>query len=60
MGGVEKRSSNEVLPKSSVGNGLPCVCVCVCVECVCGEVVSVCEQGVTQNFEVEGGKIKLR
>ncbi len=38
MGGVEERPSNEVLPKSSVGNGLPvcevCVCVCVC-EGVC-------------------------
>ncbi len=69
MGGVEERPSNEVLPKSSVGNGLPvcevCVCVCVCggcvgVECVCGEVVSVCEQRVIQDVEVEGGKIKLR
>ena len=39
MGGVEERPSNEVLPKSSVGNGLPVcegVCVCVCV-CVCLE-----------------------
>ncbi len=46
MGGVEERPSNEVLPKSSVGNGLP-VCEGVCLwvwvwvcrsgvrECVC-------------------------
>ena len=66
MGGVEERPSNEVLPESSVGNGLPvcevCVCVCGCGVCVWGGCVSVCvcEQGVIQDFEVEGGKIKLR
>ena len=61
---------NGVLPKSSVGNGLP-VCEVyvwsVGVECVCGEVVSVCvwsvgvecvcEQGVIQDFEIEGGNV---
>ncbi len=35
MGGVEKRPSNEVLPKSSVGNGLPESVRCVCVVWVC-------------------------
>ena len=38
---------NEVLPKSSVGNGLPvcevCVCVCVCVCVGVGVCVCVCE-----------------
>ena len=44
---------NGVLPKSSVGNGLP-VCEVyvwsVGVECVC-------EQGVIQDFEVKGGNV---
>ncbi len=36
VGGVEECSSNGVLPKSSVGNGLPVceVCVCVFLQCV--------------------------
>ena len=43
MGGVEERPSNEVLPKSSVGNGLPvCEGVCVCVRVGCAW-VGVCE-----------------
>ncbi len=46
MGGVEERPSNEVLPKSSVGNGLPvcevCGCVCVSVRVWCGVGGQVC------------------
>ena len=57
MGGVEERPSNELLPKSSVGNGLPvcevCVCVGVCVCVVCmwvGVCVRVC---VCEGWEVQ-------
>ncbi len=35
MGGVKERPLNEVLPKSSVGNGQSVRCVCGGV-CVCG------------------------
>ena len=42
MGGVEERSSNEMLSKSSVGNGLPVCEVCVCVRCVSVRVCEVC------------------
>ena len=54
MGGVEERPSNEVLPKSSVGNGVPVcegVCVCVCAGGMCmGGCVCVC---VCEGWEVQ-------